>query len=83
VLWFPVFFSGLLPGYFVNLARVLHLYEALLAVSLKFVVHLVTTHLRPEVYPLDTSIFNGKTTPERMEHEHPGEWEEVRQGRDR
>ncbi|RPH88032.1 MAG: hypothetical protein EHM75_04305 [Desulfobacteraceae bacterium] len=81
VLWFPVFFSGLLPGYFVNLARVLHLYEALLAVALKFVVHLVTTHLRPEVYPLDTSIFNGKTTPERMEHEHPGEWEEVIRGR--
>lgn len=81
LLWFPMFFSGLLPGYFVNLARVLHLYEALLAVALKFVVHLVTTHLRPEVYPLDTSIFNGKTTPERMKQEHPGEWEEWVQGK--
>lgn len=77
VLWAPVFFSDFLPGYFINLARVLHFYEALLAVALKFVVHLVTAHLRPEVYPLDRSIFNGRTTPERMQHEHPGEWEEV------
>lgn len=77
VLWFPVWFSGLLPGYFINLARVLHFYEALLAVALKFVVHLVTAHLRPEVYPLDKSIFNGMTTPERMKREHPGEWEEL------
>lgn len=81
VLWFPLFFSGSLPGYFINLARILHLYEALLAVALKFVVHLVTAHLRPEVYPLDKSIFNGKTTPERMKHEHPREWEEVIKGR--
>jgi len=76
VLWFPVFFTGFLPGVLVNVARVLHLYEAILAVALKFVVHLATAHLRPEVYPADQSIFTGKTTPERMKHEHPGEWEE-------
>ncbi len=81
VLWFPLFFSGGLPGYFINLARILHWYEALLAVALKFVVHVVTAHLRPEVYPLDKAIFTGKTTLERMKHEHPGEWEEVIKGR--
>ena len=76
VLWFPLFFTGFLPGVLVNVARVLHLYEAILAVALKFVVHLATAHLRPEVYPADKSIFTGKTTPERMKQEHPGEWEE-------
>ena len=72
-LWFPEFFSTLLPGYFINLAQVLHLYEAILAVALKFVVHILTTHLRPETFPVDKSIFNGKTTRERMMDEHPGE----------
>jgi len=76
VLWFPVFFTGFLPGYLVNVARVLHLYEAILAVALKFVVHLATAHLRPEVYPADKSIFTGRTSLEKIRQEHPGEWEE-------
>ncbi len=65
VLWFPEFFTGFFPGYFVNVAQVLHLYEAIMAVALKFVVHIVTTHLRPEVFPLDKSIFNGRGGAER------------------
>ena len=72
-LWFPEFFTSFLPGYFINLAQVLHLYEAIMAVALKFVVHILTTHLRPGTFPVDKSIFNGKTTRERMMHEHPGE----------
>ena len=43
-----------------------------MAVALKFVVHIISAHLRPEVYPMDKTIFNGKTTAERMRHEHPG-----------
>ncbi len=77
LLWFPGFFTSFLPGYFINLAQVLHLYEAIIAVALKFVVHILTTHLRPETFPVDKSIFNGKTTRERMMHEHPGEWESL------
>lgn len=77
LLWFPEFFSTLVPGYFINLAQVLHLYEAIMAVALKFVVHIISTHLRPEVFPLDRSIFNGQTTPEKMITAHPGEWEQL------
>jgi cytochrome b subunit of formate dehydrogenase len=76
-LWFPEFFSTILPGYFINVAQVLHLYEAIMAVALKFVVHIMTTHLRPETFPLDRSIFDGKTTPEKMKKDHPGEWEHL------
>jgi len=77
-LWFPEAFTRLLPGYFVNLAQVLHLYEALMAVTLKIVIHVVAVHFRPAVYPADTSIFTGKTTVERMKEEHAGEWERYR-----
>lgn len=75
VLWFPEFFSTLFPGYFINLAQVIHLYEAILAVALKCGIHILTVHLRPEVYPLDRSIFSGKTSRERIQKEHPGEWD--------
>jgi cytochrome b subunit of formate dehydrogenase len=77
VLWYPEFFTVLIPGTFINLAQVLHLYEAILAVALKFVVHIISAHFRPEIYPADKAIFTGKVTPERMRKEHPGEWERM------
>ncbi len=80
VLWFPEFFSRLIPGYFVNVAQVLHVYEAIMAVALKFVVHIISAHLRPEVFPLEKSIFNGKTTREKIMREHPGEWDVICRG---
>ncbi len=77
ILWAPEFFSRLMPGYFINLAQVLHLYEAIMAVALKFVVHLISAHLRPEVYPMEKSIFNGKTSKEKIVREHAGEWQQM------
>lgn len=73
-LWFPETFSSVLPGFFVNIARVLHLYEAVMAVLLKLFIHVGMAHLRPAVYPADTSIFTGRTTLEKMKEEHPGEY---------
>lgn len=75
VLWFPEFFTRFLPGYFVNLAFVLHLYEAIIAVALKFVVHIITAHLRPEVWPIEKSIFTGVMPLEQVRKERPGQWE--------
>ncbi len=83
VLWFPEFFSYLIPGYFINLAQIIHVYEAIMAVALKFVVHIISAHLRPEVYPIDKTIFNGKTTAKKIRREHPGEWEMLEEEADR
>ena len=74
VLWFPEFFTRFLPGFFVNIAQVLHFFEAILAVAVKFFIHIGLAHLRPAVYPADTSIFTGRTTREKIMEEHPGEW---------
>jgi len=74
VLWFPEFFTRFLPGFFVNIAQVLHFFEAILAVFVKFFIHIGLAHFRPAVYPADTSIFTGRTSPERIMEEHPGEW---------
>jgi len=75
ILWFPEFFSVFMPGYFINLAQIIHLYEAIMAVALKLVCHMITAHLRPEIFPLDRTIFSGRTTAERMQKEHGGEWD--------
>lgn len=82
-LWFPEFFSTFLPGFFVNIARILHFYEALMAIAIKFFIHVGMAHLRPSVYPGDKSIFSGMTTEEKMRTEHPAEWERIGGGRAR
>ncbi len=74
IMWFPEFFTRWLPGYFINLALVLHFYEAIIAVALKFVVHVVTAHLRPEVFPLEKNIFTGYNDLEWVKREHPGQY---------
>ncbi|MDP2863965.1 MAG: cytochrome b/b6 domain-containing protein [Desulfobacterales bacterium] len=64
VLWYPECFTRYLPGFFVNLAQVLHFYEALLAIVVKFFIHIGMVHFRPEIYPADTSIFTGRSHTE-------------------
>ncbi len=75
VMWFPEWFSSFLPGYLINLAMILHFYEAVLAVAIKFVVHVYTAHLRPEVFPLEKNIFSGYEPIDRLKHERPAQWE--------
>lgn len=65
VLWFPETFASLAPGWLINLALVLHFWEAVLAVAVKIVAHMYTAHLRPAVFPLEKSIFTGRTGEER------------------
>lgn len=65
MLWLPELFARLAPGWLINLALVLHFWEAVLAVAVKIVVHMYTAHLRPAVYPLEKSIFTGRAGEER------------------
>lgn len=82
VMWFPEFFTRFIPGYFINIAQVLHFFEAILAIAVKFFLHIGLAHLRPAVYPADTSIFTGRTTKEKIIAEHPGEWATAHDGGD-
>ena len=54
LLWFPVFFSRLLPGWMFNIASLVHGEEALLAVGFIFTFHFFNGHLRPAKFPMDT-----------------------------
>jgi cytochrome b subunit of formate dehydrogenase len=66
MLWFPSLFSRLLPGWVFNVATIIHSDEALLATGFIFTVHFFNTHFRPEKFPMDTVIFNGRVSHEEM-----------------
>jgi len=76
-LWFPTVVTQLLPGQFIPVAKALHTNEALLAFLVIVTWHIYNAIFSPEVLPLDTVIFTGKISRERMIHEHPLEYERI------
>ena len=75
LLWFPTLFTTLLPGWFLNVATIIHSDEALLAVGFIFTVHFYNTHLRPEKFPMDIVVFTGRMPLEEFKRDKPAEYE--------
>jgi cytochrome b subunit of formate dehydrogenase len=73
LLWFPLFFSRVLPGWMFNIALLIHGEEALLAVGFIFTLHFFNGHLRPEKFPMDPVIFTGRITEAELLDERPAE----------
>ncbi len=74
LLWFPVFFAKLLPGWVFNIAALVHGEEALLAVGFIFTFHFFNGHLRPEKFPMDTVIFTGRISEHELRKERAVEY---------
>ena len=74
-LWFPTFFSRFLPGWFINVATIVHSDEALLATGFIFTIHFFNTHLRPEKFPMDLVVFTGRMTVDELKHDKPDEYQ--------
>ena len=82
LLWFSEFLTRLVPGWFLNVATIIHSDEALLATGFIFTVHFFNTHLRPEKFPMDIVVFTGRMPVEEFARDKPAEYEElVRSGR--
>jgi cytochrome b subunit of formate dehydrogenase len=75
MLWFPEFFTLLLPGWLINVATIIHSDEALLATGFIFTVHFFNTHFRPEKFPMDLVVFTGRMTLEDLKEDKPLEYE--------
>jgi predicted CXXCH cytochrome family protein len=78
ILWFPEFFTIFLPGWVINVATIIHSDEALLATGFIFTIHFFNTHLRPEAFPMDPVIFTGRIPLTELEHDRPGEYDELK-----
>ncbi len=74
-LWFPEFFTRFMPGWFLNVATIIHSDEALLATGFIFTVHFFNTHLRPEKFPMDIVVFTGRMSLEEFRKDKPAEYE--------
>jgi hypothetical protein len=79
VLWFPEAFCLFLPGTAINIAKVIHSTQALLATGFVFAIHFFNTHLRPEKFPADLSVLTGLVSEETLREERPellARWEQ-------
>jgi cytochrome b subunit of formate dehydrogenase len=82
ILWFPELFTYVLPGWFINVASIIHSDEALLAVGFIFTIHFFNTHFRPDRFPMDPVIFTGRMTLEEFKEDRPREYAQlVEEGR--
>ena len=77
MLWFPEWFTYLLPGWIINVATIIHSDEALLAVAFIFTVHFFNTHFRPDRFPMDTVIFTGRVPVDELRDDRPLEYEQL------
>jgi len=82
MMWFPLWFTKVLPGIFLNIALVIHSNEALLAMGVIFIfVHFFSAHVKPESFPLDKVIFTGSLPVDHYKAERPLEYaRRVREG---
>jgi cytochrome b subunit of formate dehydrogenase len=78
MLWFDNWFIQLVPKGFLDVALVVHYWEAWLATLAILVWHLYSTVFQPGIYPMNPSWLTG-TMPEGMyAHEHPAHLEAAR-----
>ncbi|MHB8080021.1 MAG: hypothetical protein ACYDIE_12295 [Candidatus Krumholzibacteriia bacterium] len=77
MLWFPEAFTRVLPGWFINVATIIHSDEALLATGFIFTIHFFNTHFRPDKFPMDTVIFSGRIPLEELKEDRPREYERL------
>jgi cytochrome b subunit of formate dehydrogenase len=78
ILWFPNVFCAFLPGVTLNVAKVIHSTQALLATGFVFAIHFFSIHLRAEKFPADMSLLIGLVSEEEFLHERPEYFERLR-----
>ncbi|MBI3994563.1 MAG: hypothetical protein HY349_01170 [Nitrospirae bacterium] len=77
ILWFDDFMGRFIPGWWFNVALLIHGEEALLATAFIFTIHYFNTHLRPEKFPMDLVIFTGRVSEADLREERPEEFKRL------
>ncbi len=79
MLWFENVTLRFLAKWMLDLATIVHYYEAWLATLSILVWHLYFVIFNPDVYPMNWTWLTGKISEEMLRHEHPQEYERLRQ----
>ena len=79
MLWFEIEVSKWLglPRWWVDVALLIHFYEAILATLAIIIWHLYAVIFDPEVYPVNWAWYDGKMREGQFRHEHELEWEKM------
>lgn len=78
ILWFPILAFQYLPKWAIDMAELIHYYEAILATLAIIVWHFFFVIFHPEEYPMSVTWLNGKMTLEHLKHRHPLEYERLK-----
>ena len=83
MLWFENETLKRIPMWGLDVATIIHYYEAILATLAIIVWHLYYVVLNPDFAPMSFTWIDGKLSRYHMEHEHPLELEELDEARRR
>jgi cytochrome b subunit of formate dehydrogenase len=76
-LWFPVHATVLFPRWVLDIIRVIHGFEAILAFLAIIIWHMYNVHLNPEVFPMSRVWLNGRMELEFLRSHHKLEYERM------
>jgi cytochrome b subunit of formate dehydrogenase len=71
MIWFKMLVMDRVPGWWIDVAILIHWYEAILATLAIVVWHLYAVIFDPDAYPVNWAWLDGKMSIEYYEHEHP------------
>jgi len=78
IMWLPQITTKFLPGWVIQIARIVHSEEALLAVGFIFTVHFFNTHFVPTKWPMNYSIFTGRIYKWEFIEDRPIEYQRLK-----
>lgn len=71
MIWFKMGVGDRVPGWWIDVAILIHWYEAILATLAIIVWHIYAVIFDPDAYPMNWAWFDGKMSIEHYAHEHP------------
>jgi len=81
LLWFQEAAIALFPIWVLDIIRIVHGFEAILAFLAIIIWHMYNVHLNPEVFPMSKVWITGKISKEDLKSHHPLEYEDILQKR--
>lgn len=77
LLWFQEAAVALFPLWVLDIIRIVHGFEAILAFLAIIIWHMYNVHLNPEVFPMNRVWINGRISKEELMEHHPLEYEKI------